>query len=252
MFQQTHWTRACAQCLRMGLAIGLLASFGCAHAQTNAATYPQKPIKILVGFSPGGVPDIVARVLAPKFTDTWKQAVVVENKLGAGSNVAAQAAATSAPDGYTLLSISSAHAISPAIYSKLAYDAAAVLAMSSEPFERGQEETRAEVTVAFCREAATVEDNTVTLLMNGATGQFREVDAATTGPRLAPLDREIIKVVRQREAELNVGAAVTREAIRSTLGKARESVNDAIDRLVGLRILAEKPGRAVALVGEVR
>jgi tripartite-type tricarboxylate transporter receptor subunit TctC len=92
-------------------------------AQSNAASYPQKPIKILVGFSPGGVPDIVARVLAPKFTDTWKQAVVVENKLGAGSNVAAQAAATSAPDGYTLLSISSAHAISPAIYNKLPYDA---------------------------------------------------------------------------------------------------------------------------------
>ena len=92
-------------------------------AQSNAASYPQKPIKILVGFSPGGVPDIVARVLAPKFTDTWKQAVIVENKLGAGSNVAAQAAATSAPDGYTLLSISSAHAISPAIYNKLPYDA---------------------------------------------------------------------------------------------------------------------------------
>jgi len=92
-------------------------------AQSIAASYPQKPIKILVGFSPGGVPDIVARVLAPKFTDTWKQAVVVENKLGAGSNVAAQAAATSAPDGYTLLSISSAHAISPAIYNKLPYDA---------------------------------------------------------------------------------------------------------------------------------
>ena len=94
-----------------------------AKAQNNASTYPQKPIKILVGFSPGGVPDIVARVLAPKFTEDWKQPVIVENKLGAGSNIAAQAAATSAPDGYTLLSISSAHAISPAIYNKLPYDA---------------------------------------------------------------------------------------------------------------------------------
>jgi len=94
-----------------------------AQAQNNAATYPQKPVKIMVGFSPGGVPDIVARVLAPRFTETWKQPAIVENKLGAGSNVAAQAVATSAPDGYTLLSISSAHAISPAIYNKLAYDA---------------------------------------------------------------------------------------------------------------------------------
>lgn len=94
-----------------------------AIAQNNAATYPQKPIKILVGFSPGGVPDIIARVLAPRFTETWKQPVIVENRLGAGSNVAAQATATSPPDGYTLLSISSAHAISPAIYAKLPYDA---------------------------------------------------------------------------------------------------------------------------------
>ena len=94
-----------------------------AQAQNSAATYPQKPVKIMVGFSPGGVPDIVARVLAPRFTETWKQPAIVENRLGAGSNVAAQAVATSAPDGYTLLSISSAHAISPAIYNKLAYDA---------------------------------------------------------------------------------------------------------------------------------
>ena len=94
-----------------------------AQAQNSAATYPQKPVKIMVGFSPGGVPDIVARVLAPRFTETWKQPAIVENRLGAGSNVAAQAVATSAPDGYTLLSISSAHTISPAIYNKLAYDA---------------------------------------------------------------------------------------------------------------------------------
>ncbi len=100
-----------------------LVQAGAALAQNNAATYPQKPIKILVGFSPGGVPDIVARVLAPKMTESWKQPVIVENRLGAGSNVAAQAAATSPPDGYTLLSISSAHAISPAIYTKLPYDA---------------------------------------------------------------------------------------------------------------------------------
>jgi tripartite-type tricarboxylate transporter receptor subunit TctC len=100
-----------------------LTQYPVAQAQNSAATYPQKPVKIMVGFSPGGVPDIVARVLAPRFTETWKQPAIVENRLGAGSNVAAQAVATSAPDGYTLLSISSAHAISPAIYNKLAYDA---------------------------------------------------------------------------------------------------------------------------------
>jgi tripartite-type tricarboxylate transporter receptor subunit TctC len=123
MFQQTLFVRASTQWLKIGLVGALMASLGWAHAQSNASSYPQKPIKILVGFSPGGVPDIVARVLAPKFTEDWKQAVVVENRLGAGSNIAAQAAASSAPDGYTLLSVSSAHAISPAIYSKLSYDA---------------------------------------------------------------------------------------------------------------------------------
>ncbi|MFM9991721.1 MAG: tripartite tricarboxylate transporter substrate binding protein [Burkholderiaceae bacterium] len=84
--------------------------------------YPQKPVKILVGFTPGGVPDIAARLLAQKWSDQWKQAVTVENRLGAGSNVAAQVLSQSAPDGYTLLSISSAHAIAPAIYSKLSFD----------------------------------------------------------------------------------------------------------------------------------
>jgi tripartite-type tricarboxylate transporter receptor subunit TctC len=87
-----------------------------------AQSYPVKPIKILVGFSPGGVPDIAARVIAQKLTDKWGQAVVVENKLGAGSNIAAQTLASSAADGYTLLSISSAHAIAPSIYSKLPFD----------------------------------------------------------------------------------------------------------------------------------
>jgi tripartite-type tricarboxylate transporter receptor subunit TctC len=76
----------------------------------------------VVGFSPGGVPDIVARLLAQKLSETWKQAVTVENRLGAGSNIAAQAVANAAPDGYTLLSVSSAHAVAPAIYPKLPFD----------------------------------------------------------------------------------------------------------------------------------
>jgi tripartite-type tricarboxylate transporter receptor subunit TctC len=87
-----------------------------------ADAYPSKPIRILVGFTPGGGPDITARYLSSKLNESWKQAVVVENRLGAGSNVAAQALATSAADGYTLLSVSSAHAVSPAIYPKLPYD----------------------------------------------------------------------------------------------------------------------------------
>ena len=123
MTRTTHIFKTLAFWLPMAFLSALLFHWHPAKAQNNASFYPQKPIKILVGFSPGGVPDIVARVLAPKFTDDWKQPVIVENRLGAGSNIAAQAVATSAPDGYTLLSISSAHAISPAIYNKLPYDA---------------------------------------------------------------------------------------------------------------------------------
>jgi tripartite-type tricarboxylate transporter receptor subunit TctC len=94
------------------------------QAQSNMTeTYPNKTIKILVGFTPGGGPDITARFLATRMAEIWKQPVVVENRVGAGSNIAAQALATAAPDGYTLLSVSSAHAVAPAIYAKLPFDA---------------------------------------------------------------------------------------------------------------------------------
>jgi tripartite-type tricarboxylate transporter receptor subunit TctC len=93
-------------------------------AQSSSAdTFPSKPIRIMVGFTPGGGPDITARLLSGKLNESWKQAVVVENRLGAGGNVAAQALAAAAADGYTLLSVSSAHAVAPAIYPKLPYDA---------------------------------------------------------------------------------------------------------------------------------
>ena len=88
----------------------------------GAQSYPTQPIKIVVGFSPGGVPDIAARIIGQQMSENWKQPVVVENKLGAGSNIAAQLVANAPSDGYTLLSISSAFAISPAIYSTMAFD----------------------------------------------------------------------------------------------------------------------------------
>jgi len=90
--------------------------------QVQAQSYPNKPIKIVVGFSPGGGPDISARVIGQKMTDKWGQPVVVENRPGAGSNIATQVVAASKPDGYTLLSVSNAFAIAPAIYSKLPFD----------------------------------------------------------------------------------------------------------------------------------
>jgi tripartite-type tricarboxylate transporter receptor subunit TctC len=90
--------------------------------QASTAVWPSRPVRILVGFTPGGVPDIAARVLSQRLAEPWRQPVLVENRLGAGSNVAAHAVATAAPDGYTLLSVSSAHAVAPAIYPKLNFD----------------------------------------------------------------------------------------------------------------------------------
>jgi tripartite-type tricarboxylate transporter receptor subunit TctC len=91
-------------------------------AQSEPADYPTKPIRIIVGFTPGGGPDITARYIAQKLGEAWKQQVVVENRAGAGGTIAAQFVANAAPDGYTLLSVSSAHAVAPAIYAKLPYD----------------------------------------------------------------------------------------------------------------------------------
>jgi tripartite-type tricarboxylate transporter receptor subunit TctC len=94
-----------------------------ALAQADAAKdYPRKPIRIIIGFTPGGGPDITARYIAQKLTESLKQQVIVDNRPGAGGTVGANLVANANPDGYTLLSVSSAHAVSPAIYAKLPYD----------------------------------------------------------------------------------------------------------------------------------
>jgi tripartite-type tricarboxylate transporter receptor subunit TctC len=84
--------------------------------------YPNRPLRIVVGFTPGGGPDITARHIAQRLGERLKQQVIVENRPGAGGTVAAGQVARSAPDGYTLLSVSSAHAAAAAIYARLPYD----------------------------------------------------------------------------------------------------------------------------------
>src|SRR5437588_7143986 len=86
-----------------------------------AQPYPAKPIRLVVGFAPGGGTDIVARLLAQKLTERWSQSVVVENKLGASGNIAAELVAKGPPDGYTLLMAFSSHASNAAL-SKLPFD----------------------------------------------------------------------------------------------------------------------------------
>ena len=86
-------------------------------------TYPEQPVRILVGFTPGVAPDIAGRLLAEKFTAAWGKPVVVENVTGAGGNIATERAAKAAPDGYTLLmGGNSSLVFSPSLYDRLAYD----------------------------------------------------------------------------------------------------------------------------------
>ena len=94
-----------------------------ASAQTDAASYPSRPTKLLVGFGPGGATDLLARAVAQKLSERLGQPVVVENRPGGGSAVAAEAVARAAPDGYTLfMGPSGPMVFAPAVQSKLPYD----------------------------------------------------------------------------------------------------------------------------------
>lgn len=102
--------------------LALLTAPCAANAQEAASAFPSRTVRIVVGFTPGGAPDVTARFIAQKLTEMWKQPVIVENRPGAGSAVAAQYVANSPADGYTLLSVTSAHAVLPAINPQLSYD----------------------------------------------------------------------------------------------------------------------------------
>lgn len=94
-----------------------------ASAGASAQSYPNQPIRIVVPFAAGGAVDTVARVVGQKMSESLGQPVVIENKPGAGGNLAADTVARSAPDGYTVLLTTNGHAISPALYRTLPFDA---------------------------------------------------------------------------------------------------------------------------------
>src|SRR4051812_12492996 len=88
-----------------------------------AQSYPLKPIRMLVGFAPGGGTDVVARILAPKLTEIWGQQVVIDNRAGATGTIAAGFVAQALPDGYTLLmGHASTNTIAPNLYAKVPFD----------------------------------------------------------------------------------------------------------------------------------
>lgn len=97
-------------------------SFAFVSGAAFAQKFPEKPVKIVVPFAPGGGADMLARTLSASLADMWGQSVVVENRAGASGNIGAEAVARSEPDGYTLLLTSSAFVISPGMSNKLPFN----------------------------------------------------------------------------------------------------------------------------------
>ncbi|HWI14721.1 MAG TPA: tripartite tricarboxylate transporter substrate-binding protein, partial [Burkholderiales bacterium] len=107
---------------RTSLAVALAAALAAPAAVGAAEQYPTKPIRLIAPSSPGSGVDIVARFFGQKLSENIKQQVVVDNRAGAGANLGAEIAAHAPRDGYTLFVGTPAHAINPALYTRLTYD----------------------------------------------------------------------------------------------------------------------------------
>src|SRR5579871_5683763 len=119
--------------------IGLWAAIlALAAAPAQAQSYPDKPIRMLVPYAPGGITDIAARIVGAKLADAWGQQVVTENKPGGNGFIATTAAVRSIPDGYTLLMATGGDvAVNPALFKEIPYDVerdlAPITAVSNAP-----------------------------------------------------------------------------------------------------------------------
>ena len=107
--------------LTAALAAAWLLAPAAAQAQ-SADKYPEKQVRIIVPYPPGGSVDVLGRLLAQRMQENWNQTVIVENRPGAGTMIGTAAAAKSDPDGYTLIIVVSGHTTNPALYSSMQYD----------------------------------------------------------------------------------------------------------------------------------
>lgn len=109
------------QSATLGIIMGVPA-LALAQRTNDTASFPVKPIRIVVPFSPGGVADITPRVIGPKLVEAWRHQVVVDNRPGAGGTIGTEIVAKANPDGYTLLSASANHSATPAVRAQLPFD----------------------------------------------------------------------------------------------------------------------------------
>ena len=107
-------------------------------AGAGAQSYPERPIRFVVPFAPGGGNDLIARLVGGKLAEIWNQQIVVDNRGGAGGNIGAEIAARANPDGYTIFLFNSANAIAPSLYRNLSYaplrDFDPVILVATAPF----------------------------------------------------------------------------------------------------------------------
>lgn len=102
--------------------VAMLAFIVAGTGQAWAQTYPNRPIRLIVPFAPGGPTDVIARIMAPRLTEALGQQVVIDNRAGAGGNIGMGLAAHATPDGYTLALVSSSFVVNPGLYAKIPYD----------------------------------------------------------------------------------------------------------------------------------
>lgn len=99
----------------------IAASTACAAFAAAAQNFPVRPVRIVVPSTPGGALDVIARTVSPALTEKWKQQVVIDNRAGAGGIIGTEIVAKSAPDGHTLLVVTTGFVTNPYIYKQLPY-----------------------------------------------------------------------------------------------------------------------------------
>jgi len=168
----------------MALAVGL----ACSAVSALAQQYPTRPIRFVQGFAAGGNADVITRVLGAEMSKSLGQPVIFDARVGAGGNIAAEQVARAEPDGYTLLLVTTAHLVSPALYNSLGYDSindfAFISSVTNVPFFIVTHAESPYKTIKDFVDAAKAKPGTLTIGTAGVgTGQHMgmELFAAATG-----------------------------------------------------------------------